>query len=117
MFRSFVESSRRLRKDQTRHELTLWTILRARRFQGVKFRRQHEIGPYIVDFCCPEKKFVVELDGGGHGEPVQEKKDRARDEYLTKQGYRVMRFWNSDLDQNLEGVLESILAEITSPSP
>lgn len=117
MFRSFVEPSRRLRKDQTRHEATLWSLLRARRFQGVKFRRQHEIGPCIVDFCCPEKKLVIELDGGGHGETLQEEKDRARDRYLAQRGYRVMRIWNSDLDQNLEGVLESILGEVSSPSP
>lgn len=111
--------SRRLRENSTSPERLLWYHLRNRRLNGRKFRRQHTMGPFIVDFCCTELSLVVELDGDVHG--FRETKDAARQTYLEEQGYRVVRFTNSDVLDNLPGVLET-LWEITkrdkdAPSP
>ncbi len=76
---------------------------------GVKFRRQYKIGNYIVDFCCPEKMLVVELDGSGHLEEDNVKVDTARDEFLKHHGYVVLRFWNNEVDGNFEGVIQKII--------
>ena len=86
-------------------ERKLWLAVRDRRLGGFKFRRQVTIGPFIVDFLCVEARLIVELDGGQHGEEV----DARRTSYLEAQGYRVMRFWNNDLIDSFEGVLEAIL--------
>ena len=91
-------------------ETKLWYCLRDRRLQGFKFRRQHAIGPYIVDFYCVTKKMIVEIDGGQHTE--QKEYDQERTRYLKKQGCRVIRFWNTDVLKNIEGVLESIVGEL-----
>ena len=117
MFRSLIKQSRSLRKNQTPHEKKLWRHLRSRQLQQVKFRRQHTIGSYIVDFCCPDKKVVIELDGGGHAEPSQQQKDKSRDQFLIQEGWKIIRFWNSDIDENFEGVLEKIYQVVDSPSP
>ncbi len=92
----------------TPHEEKLWYYLRAKRFNGLKFRRQNPIGPYIVDFSCPSKKLIIELDGGGHMEEKQIKYDKKRGAYLKKLGYKVLRIWNNEVDKNLEGVFEQI---------
>jgi very-short-patch-repair endonuclease len=84
------DRSRRLRHDQTDAERKLWGRLRDRQLFGAKFRRQHPIGPFIVDFCCPERLLVVELDGGQHA--TQEDADRRRSDFLAGLGYRVLRF-------------------------
>jgi len=97
--------ARELRSNQTDVEAKLWRCLRDRQVFGAKFRRQHPIGSYIVDFCCPTLRIIVELDGGQHGEKV----DTRRTAYLEAQGYRVMRFWNNEVIDGLEGVLEAIL--------
>lgn len=107
--------ARRLRHDSTEAEHKLWQQLRARRFEGVKFRRQHPLGPYIVDFVCLERRLVIELDGGQHSEAASY--DRQRDAWLEGQGFRVLRFWNNEVMQNLEGVLEAIHLALHSPSP
>ena len=86
-------------------ERKLWLAVRDRRLGGFKFRRQVTIGPFIVDFLCVEARLIAELDGGQHGEEV----DARRTSYLEAQGYRVMRFWNNDLIDSFEGVLEAIL--------
>lgn len=99
---------RRLRRESTRHEIRLWKHLRDRQLDGMKFRRQYEIGPYIVDFCCVENRLIIELDGGGHDAPYQERLDQQRDGYLRERGFTVIRIWNSELDMNCEGVLEHI---------
>ena len=91
-------------------EYRLWYYLRARRFQGCKFRRQVPLGPYIVDFLCEKSRLIVEVDGGQHAERVRH--DAARSEWLVAQGYRVLRFWNNDVLENIEGVLETLLAEL-----
>jgi very-short-patch-repair endonuclease len=106
------ERARSLRRSQTDAERRLWAHLRARQLHGAKFRRQQPIGIYIVDFCCPEHRLIVELDGGQHALTVAA--DQARTEYLERHGYRVLRFWDNDVLTHLHMVVERILQEITS---
>src|SRR3990167_4253291 len=96
-----------LRTNQTDAESRLWYHLRSRRFQGWKFRRQHALHGYIVDFVCLKRKLVIELDGGQHAD--QQAYDNHRTHVLEKDGFKVIRFWNNDALSNLEGVLEMIL--------
>jgi len=103
-------NARKLRRAQTDAERMLWARLRARGIGGAKFRRQLPIGPFVADFCCLEKRLIVELDGGHHG--AQAERDDKRSEWLERHGYRVMRFWNDDVVKNIEGVLEQILARL-----
>ncbi|MCH8498490.1 MAG: endonuclease domain-containing protein [Marinobacter sp.] len=98
--------AKNLRKTMTDTEHKLWYLLRDRRFQGTKFRRQHPIGPYIVDFVSLPARLIVELDGGQHNGCVR---DAARDAWLEAEGYRVLRFWNHEVLQQREAVLEEIL--------
>jgi very-short-patch-repair endonuclease len=98
---------RKLRKSSTPHEIILWSRLRRSQL-GCKFRRQHSIGKYIVDFYCPEKRLIIELDGGQHAEK-QKDYDKQRDEYLKNLGFKILRFWDSDINSNLESVLNRIL--------
>ena len=100
--------AKKLRKNQTSQETKLWSVLRRKNFFGLKFRRQYPIGNYIVDFCCPEKKFILEVDGGGHNERQQAKKDQLRDSWLREQGFTVLRIWNNELEENFEGVIEKV---------
>jgi very-short-patch-repair endonuclease len=101
-----VKIAKTLRKRTTDAENVLWRHLRAKRFRGLKFRRQQPIGTYIVDFVCFEKRIVIEVDGGGHSfEKVQ---DSARDRWLGEEGFKVLRFWNTEVLQNIDGVLEVI---------
>ena len=95
-----------LSHNQTPAEIKFWTHLRAHRLADVHFRRQHAIGNYIVDFCAPRKKLIIELDGSQHLE--QEEYDLERTAFLESKGYRVMRFWNNDVMNNLESVLTAI---------
>lgn len=83
--------------------------LRARRCMGLKFRRQHQIGGYIADFYCPEKKVVLEIDGGQHAGNV---KDKQRDKYMEDMGIKVIRVWNNEVNGNIEAVLEFIMENI-----
>ncbi len=101
-----------LRINQTTVESRLWRHLRSRRLQGWKFRRQHILQGYIVDFVCLERKLVIELDGGQHAD--QEAYDTHRTRVLEKDGFKVIRCWNNDVLNNLERVLETILND---PSP
>jgi very-short-patch-repair endonuclease len=114
-----VARARELRGRSTDAEAQLWKRLRDRRFHGLKFRRQYVVGPFIVDFCCPNEALIVELDGGQHDQ------DRARDAertaYLRALGYRVLRFWNNELLQH-EGAALRRLAQVLGideeiPSP
>jgi len=95
-----------LRKNMTDVEWRMWYHLRARRFQGWKFRRQVPVGPYVVDFLCEEARLVVELDGGQH--QGQKVRDAERTAWLNARGYRVIRFWNNDVVENVEGVLATL---------
>jgi len=107
--------AKRLRHDQTDAERKLWMRLRDRQMNGAKFRRQQPIGRYIVDFFCPERRLVIELDGGQHASQVEA--DQRRTEFLTKSGYRVLRFWDNDVLSDTEAVLQKIADELKHPSP
>jgi very-short-patch-repair endonuclease len=107
------ERSRSLRKTPTFAEQLLWKRLRAHRLSGAGFRRQHVIGPYIVDFCAPRLKIVIELDGGQH--VAQKEYDSRRTAYLEQLGYVVLRFWNNDVTGNLESVLLIISENMLTP--
>ncbi|WP_266183543.1 endonuclease domain-containing protein [Dyella humicola] len=115
MKRLNVDRARKLRTTVTDAEQVLWFRIRDRRLQGWKFRRQHEIDQYIVDFACLDAALIVELDGGQHGEQVAY--DEARTRKLQNMGYRVLRFWNNDVLKNLDSVLEVILEALASPAP
>lgn len=115
MKRMNVERARNLRADSTDAEQLLWSRLRSRRLSGWKFRRQHEIGRYIVDFACPDAALIVELDGGQHGD--QQIYDERRSRELQRMGYRVVRFWNNEALKNLDSVLEVILEALANPAP
>ena len=104
-----------LRLDQTDAERMLRACLRGRRLQGLRFRRQHRIGPYIADFVCPECKLVVELDGSQHLEAVEH--DAARSRYLQGQGYRVIRFWNDDIMLRMTEMLDELVRVVRTPHP
>lgn len=101
-----------MRSDATDAEHRLWQLLRAHRFEGFKFRRQVPIDFYIVDFVCLGERLVVELDGGQH---VGSAWDEARDAYLERQGFRVLRFWNNELFTHEDGVAEMILSALRAP--
>ena len=100
---------RNLRRKESDAERKLWSKLRSRQFINLKFRRQHPIGKYIVDFVSLEKKIVVEVDGGQHNEPGNMEKDEQRTTWLENEGYHVIRFWNSDVLLNIDGVGLKIL--------
>ena len=102
------EFARRLRREQTDFERRLWYALRDRRFLSHKFRRQQPIGPYIADFVCFDAKLVIELDGGQHVLPANLVRDRIRARFLEHEGFRILRFWNLELRDNMNGVLEAI---------
>lgn len=111
-----LKNAKTLRSHQTDAEQRLWYHLRAHRFQGLKFKRQKPIGRYIVDFICLERKLIIEIDGGQHSEQMEY--DQHRDMWLREQGYTVLRFWNNEVMQQLEGVLEQIRITLSpDPSP
>ena len=99
--------ARKLRQNATDAETLLWRHLRDRRLAGFKFRRQHVIGHYIVDYVCPSEKLIVELDGGQHADRADY--DERRTGYLESNGFRVVRFWNNDLLRDVDSVLVVIL--------
>ena len=106
--------ARKLRSNPTDAERLLWRHLRLRQFAGYKFRRQRPIGPYFIDFVCLEKRVVVEVDGGQHGE--QRSYDARRDAWLKNEGFRVLRFWDHEVLTQLESVKQVIWAELGAPS-
>jgi adenine-specific DNA-methyltransferase len=106
MVRPIDSLGRALRRNQTDAEALLWRNLRGRRINRIKFRRQVPLADFIVDFASLEKNLVIELDGGQHADT--EAKDAARDERLRGMGFTVLRFWNSEVFQNLEGILAVI---------
>ncbi|HLD02035.1 MAG TPA: DUF559 domain-containing protein [Patescibacteria group bacterium] len=109
-----ISKARSLRKNQTEAERFFWSKIRARQLSGYKFYRQYPIGRYIVDFYCPAKKLVVELDGSQHMKRKQY--DQSRTEYLNKQSISVIRYWDNEVLKKTEEVLEGILRYlITSP--
>ena len=108
-----LENARELRKNQTDAETLLWSLLRGRQLNDCKFRRQHPVEPYILDFYCHENKLAIELDGGQHNTELTIHKDSKRTDYLQSQGITVLRFWNNDVLQNTESVLQQIYSTLT----
>jgi very-short-patch-repair endonuclease len=103
------ERARELRRDQTPAKQQLWARLRSKQLYGLKFRRQHPIGQFIVDFCCVSCKLVIELDGDSHAS--QKEYDQGRTAWLESRGYRVIRFTNREVTRQLDAVLEAITRE------
>ena len=99
---------REFRKKSTPQEIILWSRLRGRKFKNLKFRRQHLFEKYVVDFVCLEKKLIIELDGYQHKEKEQKLYDKERTEFLESLGFKVIRFWNNEINNNLEGVFLKI---------
>ena len=104
--------ARNLRKNSTIQERRLWNLLKNRQFHNLKFKRQQPIGDYIVDFICKEAKIIIEIDGGQHNEPENIEYDKTRTEYLNTLGYKVIRFWNNEIYENIEGVVLRLKEEI-----
>ncbi len=115
MKRLNVERARGLRRTMTDAEQVLWRHLRDRQLSSFKFRRQHEIDHYIVDFVCTEALLIVELDGGQHADQVVY--DERRTQQLQAMDYRVLRFWNNDVLLDIESVLAVILDILATPAP
>lgn len=99
-----LKNIRNLRKDSTPQEIIIWSRLKNRNFRNLKFRRQYNIGKYIADFVCLEKKLIIELDGWQHKEENRERYDKKRTKYLEMQGFKVVRFWNNEINNNIVGV-------------
>ena len=106
-------NARELRNRLTDAEQKLWQHIRARQMMGFKFRRQAPIGKYIVDFVCFERRLIIELDGGQHA--VNQDYDHIRTEWLGSQGFKVIRFWNHDVMNNIEGIKEVVALNLTTP--
>jgi len=112
---------RELRQNQTECERILWSNLRSKRFNNLKFYRQYSVGRYVLDFYCPAVRLAVEVDGGQHNKTRQANRDIQRTKYLFRRGIMVIRFWNNDIRDNLQGVLErldeAVKTSFNSPSP
>ena len=111
---SLLVFRRELRQRLTPWEELLWECLRARKFHGAKFKRQHSIGNYILDFYCAKYRLIIELDGMVHREREQAEKDKIRDKNLEEMNYTVLRFWNFEVENNMKGVLKKIQRHICS---
>jgi len=98
--------AKKLRENSSDVERLLWRHLKAKQLHGLKFRRQEQVGGYIVDFICYEKRIIIEADGGQHA--LETEKDEVRTQWLRSQGFSVFRFWNNEVLTNLDGVLEAI---------
>ena len=105
-------AAKKLRVNATPHERILWRALKELPMDGTHFRRQAPIGPYVVDVFCPAKRLIIELDGGHHNEDATAERDSKRQAWLEQEGYKVIRFWNSDVTGNLNAVMERIYAEV-----
>jgi very-short-patch-repair endonuclease len=101
-------SARAMRRDLTPAERVLWHSLRDRKLDGLRFRCQHPLGPFILDFCCPERKLAIELDGAGHDAQDQREYDESRSNHLCEFGYQMLRFRNEQVFGSLNDVLDQI---------
>ncbi len=108
------ERARELRRTMSVPERKLWRALSNPKAGGMRFRRQHPMGHYIVDFICLERRLVVEVDGGQHGHDTQIAHDQRRSQWLNAEGYRVLRFWANEVMSNTEGVIAMIVNEALS---
>ncbi len=111
------QTARKLRKALTPQEVKLWNHLRSWRKRGYHFRRQSPREGYIVDFVCMKQRLVIEIDGGQHNFKAHSANDARRDTNLTRAGLRGLRFWNNDVDQNLDGVLQTIDVALMARNP
>ncbi|QJB68271.1 endonuclease domain-containing protein [Parasphingorhabdus halotolerans] len=110
-----LHHARSLRREMTSQERMLWNRLRNRQLGGFKFRNQQPIGPFVGDFVCQDEKLIIEADGSQHAGSAY---DQKRDARLKSRGYSILRFWNNEIDKNLQGVLEAILEALSrAPSP
>ena len=109
------ERARTLRQNMTEAERRVWQILRSHQIEGYKFRRQVPIGRYIADFVCHEARLIVEIDGGQHDRSSPREAERSG--FLQSEGYRILRFWNDEVLANLDGVHETIAAELGRITP
>jgi very-short-patch-repair endonuclease len=105
-------AAKKLRANTTPHERILWRALKEIPLEGTHFRRQAPIGRYVVDFFCPAKRLIIEVDGGHHNDDDDARRDRDRQHWLEKAGYRVVRFWNSEITTDLTAVLERVYVEL-----
>jgi very-short-patch-repair endonuclease len=112
-----IAIARQLRKKETWAEKLMWRWLRDRRFSGYKFRRQHPVGIYYLDFFCEEAELNVELDGSQHGFPDQRKHDAEREKFLQSRGIMTLRFWNSQLHRNAQTIRHTIFKELQERAP
>ena len=112
-----TERARTLRKNETWGERLMWRWLRGRRFSGYKFRRQHPVGDYYLDFFCEEAGLNIEVDGRQHGLPSAREHDAAREDFLNSRGIRTLRFWNSELRQNAREIRDAIFSELQQRAP
>ena len=111
------EFARSLRKRMTLQEVKLWVKLRQLKSKGLHFRRQAPVGKYIVDFVCFHQKLIIEADGGQHNSMEHISKDLRRDAFLKSEGFLILRYWNSDIDCNLAGVVDTIVSCLNDPHP
>ena len=111
------EMRRRLRKEMPQAEVVLWTRLRGKQLFGKKFRRQYSVGPYSIDFYCPEVKLAIELDGDSHFTQEAKQYDAQRQQYIESFSIRFLRFTNQDVYENLDGVLEAISLAVQENPP
>jgi 5-methyltetrahydrofolate--homocysteine methyltransferase len=114
----YTERARDLRKNANDAEQKLWSYLRGRQLDGYKFRRQHALGQYIADFICLPARLVIELDGDTHGNDERQRLDAIRTESIERAGYRVIRFWNDEVFDDVDEVIEEITNALRKvPSP
>jgi ATP-dependent helicase HrpA/adenine-specific DNA-methyltransferase len=112
-----IQRARRFRKKETWAEKLVWRWLRARRFNGYKFRRQHPLGDYYLDFFCEQAELNIELDGSQHGFPDQQKHDAEREKFLQSRGVKTLRFWNSRLRLDGQSIRDTIFEELQRRAP
>ena len=113
---NLTDTAKELRQNSTDAERLLWLHLKAKRLNGLKFRRQEQIGRFIADFVCYERSVIVEADGGQHA--LEKEKDEERTQWLSGQGFTVLRFWNNEILTNIGGVLETISRQcLDTPLP
>ncbi len=112
-----IKAAREMRSEPTRAEEILWDALRGRKLNGLKFRRQHPFDHFILDMFCVEHQLAIEIDGGGHQEPNQKEYDEARSQFMEEKGIKVLRFTNSEIENNLLEVMKRILMAAGFPSP
>jgi len=109
--------ARTMRKNLTKQEAKLWVYLKDLRKEGYQFRKQVPFQDFILDFVCFSAKLVIELDGSQHGEMLHKQSDDLRDAELEKEGFTVLRFWNNEIDQNLEGVMIRVCEHLSNVTP